>query len=443
MRKVSAKNIQWLEKELPTLEAEGVIAPYTAKDIRSYYIEHTASGLHWAIIAFAIFGSLLIGAGVILLFAHNWEDLTRPTRAVLSFCPVVIGVLLSITALIKRGGIALRESAGIFHTLAIGGSIALIGQTYHLPSNAPGFMLTWALLILPLPFLLSSTGSFLIYLALIAGWSGAAQQDYGQASAFWLLMLPAIGKLCAMLKVKRNDPDTLISFFGVLLTLIISTGIVFERTIPGLWIVAYSALLSGTALLGLKLYGAQEGWSNPPKLVGLIGIGLLAYLFTWTDMWHEIGWHNARTGWQYKSWGIVADIGITLLFVGGWMAVALKTFRNNGLESITLAVFPIIGILSFILVAVGGNETNMLTAVIFNGFMLFYGLMYIVLGCRNAKLRQLNGGMALLALLLVTRFFDADFGFLARGLVFILLGICFLAVNLIMAKRKKTMEGAS
>ena len=33
-----------------------------------------------------------------------------------------------------------------------------------------------------------------------------------------------------------------------------------------------------------------------------------------------------------------------------------------------------------------------------------------------------------------------DFGFLARGIVFIVLGACFLTVNLVMAKRKKNKD---
>ena len=83
---------------------------------------------------------------------------------------------------------------------------------------------------------------------------------------------------------------------------------------------------------------------------------------------------------------------------------------------------------------------EVVNALIFNGFMLYLGVMYIVLGCRNTKLRQLNGGMAVLSLLLVTRFFDAGFGYFARGIVFIALGACFLTVNLVTARRKKQLE---
>ena len=92
MRKVSSKNIQWLEKELPILEQENVVSADTIGSIRSYYYRtQTVSGLHWAVVAFAVLGSLLIGGGIILLFAHNWAALSRPTRAALSFCPVFAG----------------------------------------------------------------------------------------------------------------------------------------------------------------------------------------------------------------------------------------------------------------------------------------------------------------------------------------------------------------
>lgn len=442
MRKVSAKHTQWLKKELPILENEGVVSSETAERLVSYYAANTASGMHWAIIAFAILGSLLIGSGIILLFAHNWDGLTRPTRAVLSFCPLLIGAALSMVALIKKGGTASRESAGLFHSLAVGASIALIGQTYHLPSDTPAFLLAWALLIMPLMFLLRSTGAYLIYLALACGWSGVVQETYGQASGFWLLLAPPIIRLVQLLQHDRHAPETLLSLWGMLFTLCVSTGIVFERTVPGLWIVAYSALLSGAGLLGMHLYGEREGWSNPPKTFGIVGIALLAYIFTWSDMWHEIGWSHVRSGWNYRPWGAWLDGGITFTLLAGWAMAAMKAFRRDSIETITLVIFPIIGSFCF-LAATTATETDLLNALVFNGFMLFLGIMYIVLGCQRTKLRQLNGGMALLSLLLVTRFFDSDFGFLARSIVFIVLGACFLVVNLVMARRKKQQEVAS
>jgi uncharacterized membrane protein len=426
-------------KELTVLQSEGVLASETAEAISSYYQSRTRSGPHWAFLAFAVMGALLIGSGIILLIGHNWEDFSRPVRAALSLCPLILGAALSATALLRGGGAAWRESAGLFHSLAVGASIALVGQTYHLPGNAPSFLLTWALLVMPLIFVLDATGAYLVYLGLICGWSIAAQDAYGQAAAFWLLILPPAFRQVQLLLRDRSANETALSFAGLLVALCISTGVAFERTVPGLWIVAYSALLSAAGLVGLWLYGERSGWNNLPKTLGLIGMAVLAYIFTWADMWHNIGWSHARFDWQYRSWGNWTDGALTMVFLAGWLLAALKAFRRDSIEAVTLAVFPGVATLCF---AAGSasDQAHALNALVFNAFLFFLGVMYIVLGCRNDKLRQLNGGMAILSVLLVTRFFDSDFSYLARGLVFIGLGVVFLTVNLVMARRKRQKE---
>ncbi len=436
MRKISDKHRQWLMKELPFLESAGVLTPETSGAIRAYYEANTRSGLHWAVIAFAVLGSLLIGSGIILLFAHNWDAFSRPARAVLSFCPVALGAALSAAALARNGGVAWREGAGLFHALAVGASIALIGQTYHLSSDVPSFLLTWSLLVLPLVFLLRAVGPLLVYLALACGWSGVAQETYGQAAAFWLLVLPAAACVANLVRADRNAPETVTALAGLLLAFCVGTGIVFERTVPGLWIVAYSALLSGAGLLGLWLYGNRAGWSNIPKTFGILGTIVLAYIFTWSDVWRNIGWMHLRHDWQYLNWGIWLDSGITLVFLAGWILAALKAFRRDSAEAVTLAVFPVVATLCFANSSLTG-QTHTVNAVVFNVFLFALGVMHIVLGCRSNSLRQLNLGMATVSLLLVTRFFDSDFAYWVRGVVFIALGVVFLAVNLVIARRKK------
>ena len=46
MRKVSAKHTEWLKKELPILKNEGVVSSEAAGQIKSYYDENTACGMH-------------------------------------------------------------------------------------------------------------------------------------------------------------------------------------------------------------------------------------------------------------------------------------------------------------------------------------------------------------------------------------------------------------
>lgn len=438
MRKVPLKNIRWLKKELPLLNEAGVINAADANRIATYYETQTAATGRavWAVIAFSILGAWLIGSGIILLFAHNWDALSRNERAVISFLPLLFGAALSFTALLRNGKTALREASGIFHALAVGGVIALIGQTYHLPSDVPAFMLTWALLAAPLMFLLSSTGAYLIYLALITAWTGLAQIEYRQAAGYWPLLIPALLYLRQLLRRDRRAPATLFALYGILFSITISLGIVFERTVPGLWTMAYAALLTGFYLLGSTRYEEEEGWSNPLKLFGIIGIAALAYMFTWTHFWEDIGWDYCRADWRYQRWGIWMDGGITLTLLGGWAAAAVKAFRKNSAETVILSLFPVLATACFLI----GAETpaaHIANALIFNGYFLALGVLFIALGCRSLKLRQLNGGMILLCLLITTRFFDDEFGFLARGIAFIALGGCFLAANLIILRKKK------
>ena len=76
------KYIEWLYKELPVLVKEGVLTEDNAGRVREYYGEiKKDSGLTIALIIFSIIGSLLIGSGIILLLAHNWQELPRSSRA--------------------------------------------------------------------------------------------------------------------------------------------------------------------------------------------------------------------------------------------------------------------------------------------------------------------------------------------------------------------------
>jgi len=437
MRKIPEKCRQWLLQELPILENKGILSAESRQRLDDYYSNQVESRVHWAAILCAGLGALLIGGGIILLFAHNWEDLSRTARAMLSFCPLAIAVVLSALA-IRRGGTGLCESAGIFHSLAVGACIALIGQTYHLPSNTPGFLLVWALLVLPLIFLLPSTGAYLFYITLICSWSGAAQDEYGQALGFWLLLIPAVIHVVRL--IRREAHEGLVSLWGLILMLPIALGIVLERTVPGLWIISYACFYSLSGLLGLRLYPTESGWRNPLQTVGLAGITGLTYIFTWQNMWHDIGWSNTRHDGNYQEWGIWFDSAITLGLALAWALTAVKTLQRNSLPSLILCSFPLLACAAFFFAST--SEGEIINTLLFNAYMLALGLALLAQGCRSTQLRQVNYGMAVLGLLLITRFFDSDFGFLARGLVFILMGSCFLATNLIIARKKHQQQEA-
>ncbi|MEK7813948.1 MAG: hypothetical protein AAB296_09315, partial [Candidatus Desantisbacteria bacterium] len=75
-------------------------------------------------------------------------------------------------------------------------------------------------------------------------------------------------------------------------------------------------------------------------------------------------------------------------------------------------------------------------AILFNVYLFVLGIATITVGVQNGRLSMVNAGMLMLSALIVARFFDSDIGFVLRGIAFIIIGIGFLATNLVMIRRR-------
>lgn len=92
----------------------------------------------------AVLAAILFGAAILLFVAANWEAMPRLARVALLFSTIAVGYVGG--ALSKlRGHKALGEALWLIGAGAFGGSIALIGQMYHLPGDEAGAVLTWCL----------------------------------------------------------------------------------------------------------------------------------------------------------------------------------------------------------------------------------------------------------------------------------------------------------
>jgi len=78
--------------ELDELIAAEVISPEIAERIRLYAQQRAKdSSSHRLLLIFGSLGALLIGLGVIVLLAHNWDELPRWTKTFISFLPLLAG----------------------------------------------------------------------------------------------------------------------------------------------------------------------------------------------------------------------------------------------------------------------------------------------------------------------------------------------------------------
>ena len=81
-----------LLKELEELVAQQVITQEVADHIRLYIQERKrTSTSHKLLIIFGVLGASLIGLGIIVLLAHNWDELPRWIKTFFSFLPLLVG----------------------------------------------------------------------------------------------------------------------------------------------------------------------------------------------------------------------------------------------------------------------------------------------------------------------------------------------------------------
>lgn len=115
-----------IRDELPELVKNRVISEETALRIRNFYSSQKSDANTKLFTVFGVFGALLIGLGIILILAHNWDDFSRSLKVVLAFLPLILGQFLTGYTILKKKSSTWKEASGTVLFFAVGGSIALV-----------------------------------------------------------------------------------------------------------------------------------------------------------------------------------------------------------------------------------------------------------------------------------------------------------------------------
>src|SRR4051812_17791367 len=111
--------VRWLRGQLPELVAGGAISSENARAIERHY-ESVKPRPNFGFIILAAVGAALVGAGIILLIAHNWDEFSRATRTIIAFLPLLIAQALVVFVLLRRNeSRPWREVVAIFDVAAV------------------------------------------------------------------------------------------------------------------------------------------------------------------------------------------------------------------------------------------------------------------------------------------------------------------------------------
>ena len=446
---MSRRSIRWLNEQLSELVADGVLDEDSAERLRERYpAPSSMSGTRLAIVICACFGALLIGSGVILLIAHNWEHLGRPMRTAISILPLLISQVLAGWVLVRRGeSTAWREGSATFLVLSLAAAMALVDQTYHTGDDLESFLWRWSLLMAPLPWLLNSSVAAVIFLASLTWWAGAAKADRLEVIWLWPLALAVVPHLISVLRSDRRGLRAANLQWACALFLCVAAGVGLEWRVPGLWIVVYTGLFALMIAGGASIRRDEEGlWRRPFEVVGIAGSVILWLILSFDEPWRNIGWNHIRDDERFHQAASFFDV---VLAVALPLAALLVVFlvldrRRNALQMIWAASVPLVAVMWPWVASGDTSDARYVAAIAFNLLLFGVGIATISSGIRSQHLGTVNLGMMVVALLVVVRFFDAEIGFVAKGLAFIAIGVGFLVANLILSRRlKRAEEGGS
>ena len=421
-----------LIKELPELVRNDIISDEMSKNIQKYYEGKQAVTPNKLFVVFGVLGAALIGIGILLILAHNWDDFSRSIKTIIAFVPLVIGQLCVGYALLKKKGKTWKETSGTFLFFGIGISMALVSQVYNIPGDFGAYLLTWVVLSLPLVYLLKSNSLALLHVVFLTYYSCEYGYGFGGHNPspwmYFPLVLAVLPFYFNLLKQDATKNMVAILHWIIPLSSVIVLG-AFIKTewefLPLIYIILFGLIYN----IGCSSILKQERLRRNGYLVlGSLGTVVLLLIMSFRDLWKELSFEVLIDTQEFYV--------AAALFV---MAISAMLFSNNRSKKEQSNLFKYVFIAFATLFFVGITSPGIATIGV-NILVFALGIIAIKKGADNQHFGILNYGLLIVTSLIICRFFDTDLSFVIRGLLFVVIGVGFFLTNYIMLKQKNKKE---
>jgi uncharacterized membrane protein len=421
-----------INKDIQELIDAEIITRETADRIQQYYAGKVGNTQRKLIIAFGILGAVLVGLGIILILAHNWDELARSTKTVLAFIPLIIGqVFCGLTLAKYNDSSAWREASSTFLFFAVGASISLVSQIYHIVGELSDFMFIWSALALPIIYIMRSSMASLLYICAITFygdqvgyWTNSGAENY----TYWLLLLAAAPYYYLILRDKPNSNFTIYHHWFIPLSVINILGTVAYQN-DAIMYVSYMSLFGTLYIIGNSNYFSEKKFFvNAPKILGSLGTVIIALILSFNWFWKELISKEFSSNVFISPEFIVAVV----LSLIGIILFSIQSRKKQILPFVALEIVFILFIIIFILGIYLPYSQILINLLVFG-----IGILYILEGAKKDHLGVLNYGLLIITALIICRFFDSEISFITRGILFVLVGAGFFFANVRMLKKRR------
>jgi len=433
----------WIKKllvEIKQWRSEGVIDPVQENKILARYSNRLE--YNRLINTIVAMGSILVGLGILLFIASNWDKLSRPVKIAIIFSVISAFNLVGYYfRFIKKEYPALGEGFLLIGAFSFGAGIWLIAQMYQIHYNFSAGILFWILGILPVVYFFRSWMILALASVLSCFWLGSYNSYYFYRPAFGFFPLIAvIGALCYLRRQR-------FSLFVVIVGLAMWLGHfwILEHLKDKLFdtsvIVPHVLLVTIYASFGFVLYGLgvwhlrNDRFSVFSFLYKFLGVGFISFSTYSLSFAHHYDKKEYLTT-------VPAKILLLLVFLFSLIIyIFYKLYHTSTSKASTREVRLIMWLFSLQVISMALAFSWLpAISISYNIILLAQALIFMYLGFIKRNEGIFRFAIVIFFLDVLSRYFDIFWKMMPRSLLFILGGIILIFGAIFANTKRKQLE---
>jgi uncharacterized membrane protein len=379
---------EWVTADLITTEQAEAISTYHSEH---HLDDERSRGFRRMVSVLSVFGAVLVGAGILLVVASNWQMFTPLTKTA-----IAIGTFTAIESL----GYAIRFRTGYRHTgeavlfigaVAYGGAIFLVAQVYNRSLDDNSLFLFWLLPVFPLAYVVRSRLISALAIAVTFGVIGYQLPDWIESTSSGAL---AVATTYLMLGA------AVVSIGGV------------QRDVPP-----------------LRYLAPPWEWLGSVTIVAVLFCMSFRALYDWT----EGGWIQQISG-SLQTILVMAGV----LAAAGVVARTALRKRFDKYVAVTTSIIGLAMIASSLLITAPFNYSLVSFAVV-NLLLLLALVTLVVGGVAIGRQSLVNVALVIFAATVFARYIEIGAGMLGTGAAMIFGGALLIGLGIGLERFRRSL----